>query len=69
MRIIKMKTLLTKYGLYLYGSYYLETKPRLLCTGTTNQIIQWRIKNNVPTEKDIRKHYGHNCYTVLYEEG
>ena len=32
-----MKTLLTKYGLYLYGSYYLETKPRLLCTGTTNK--------------------------------
>ena len=65
---IETKTLLTQYELYLYGSYYLETEPRLLCSGTTNQIIQWRKKYGFETDKGVRKHYGRSCYTVVYRK-
>ena len=60
-----MKTLLTKYSLYLYGLQ--RNKPLKLCSGTTNQIIQWRKINDFITDDNIRKAYGRNCYTVVYE--
>jgi hypothetical protein len=61
-----MLTLLTPHDLCLYRSYYLETKPRILCTGTLNQIIQWRMRHGVETDAGIRKHYGRSCYTCVF---
>ena len=61
-----MKTLLTPHELCLYGSYYLETKPKVLCTGTLNQITQWRVRHGVETDKEIRQQYGRSCYTCVF---
>ena len=60
-----MKTLLTKYDLLVYWNCARGVS--LLCSGTTNQIIQWRVKHKCETDAQIRKAYGSSAYTHLEE--
>jgi hypothetical protein len=62
-----MRTLLTKYDLLVYWNC--SKGYSRLCSGTTNEIIQWRIANGYETDDPIRRVYGNNAYTHLIETG
>lgn len=54
---------ITKYDLLVYWNCACGFSK--LCSGTINQIVQWRIKNGYENDAQIRKVYGNCAYTHL----